>query len=112
MVQSEENLVTGAKGLIEINAFDLYKPLGDDACFVFLNSAVRSMFDMENPLATYNFTTFWPRNDVVDVKVLLYSHLLFIDDEPLSSIWAGHGLVICLWLRGLHISDIGMVIIG
>ena len=76
----------GSKGLVKINTFNLYETLCDDVCFVFLYATISSTFNVENPFAAYNFATFWPRDNVVNVQVLPSLHLLFIGSKPLSSI--------------------------
>jgi len=100
------------EGLVEIDAFNLGETLCNDVCFVLLYTAVGSVFDVENPFATYDLVTFWPRDDVINVQALPSLHLLFTGGEPLSSIRASHGNVVCLRLRSIGIGDIGMVFIG
>jgi hypothetical protein len=101
-----------SKGLVKINAFDLGESLGDNAGFMLLYAAVRSTFDMKYPFAAYDFAAFQPRDDVVDIQVLSSLHFFFTGSEPLGSVRAGHGFIICLQLGGLGVSDIGTMPVG
>ena len=97
--------------MIKVHTLDLCETLCDNVCLVLLNSAVGSPFDAEDPLNSNNLVAFWLRDNVVDVQIFPYLHLLFAYGKPFSGIWAGHGLIISLWLWGLSIGDVGAVAI-
>jgi hypothetical protein len=53
------------KGLVEINAFNLRKALGDDSSFVFLNRTIRSPLDAEDPFTPNYLAAFRLGDDVI-----------------------------------------------
>jgi hypothetical protein len=99
------------KGLVKVDTFNLGETLCDDAGFMLLYTAVSTVFDMKDPLAAYDLVAFWSRDNVVNIQILPGSHFLFAGSEPLSSIRASHGLIVCLQLGGLSICDVGVVLV-
>jgi len=80
--------------LIIIEAFDLSKALGDDACLVLLYLAVWSMFDTEDPLTSNYFASFQPRDYIVNPYLLEVPDFVFAGRILLGGIAAHHGLLI------------------
>ena len=102
----------GSESLIEIDTFNLCEALGDESSLVLLDSPVWASFDMKDPLATDDLSTFGPRDDIIDVELLLSSHFVFTGCEPLDGIRAGHCFVVSLWLGSLGVGEVGAGTVG
>jgi len=105
-----QELDNWGESLIVIEAFDLSKALGNNACFVLLYLAIWSTFDAKNPLTAYNFVPFRPWDYVVNPHLLEVLDFVFTGCIPLSGITAHHGLLVCSRVIGLVCeNDVGLL---
>jgi hypothetical protein len=90
----------------------LCEALGNESRLVLLDSSIWASLDTKNPLAANDLSSFGPRDNVINVKLLPSSHFIFTSCEPLDSIGTGHGFIISLWLGDLSISKVGTGTVG
>ena len=86
------------EGVGIVDPMDLSKPLRYESCLVFLNFAIGSSFDFEDPLRVDNLAITWTLDFFIQSYLLEHPQLILHRLVPQISVGPLHHLVVSMWL--------------
>ena len=107
----EGELCNRGKGLIIVNFFDLAESLSYNSCLIFLNLAIRSSFDKEDPLAPYHLLVVETRDNFINCHAFKSLSLVLAGQFPFCCVRACHCFCKSAWISG-HICMCNTGVLG